>query len=239
MYIGGAKAREKGEQDVVCPQIRPQKPARRARRRGRDEDRLAARGVGRSWWGRANAQIEDMRVARFRRGRMRDRDEARDRRGPWGAQARLETSNRALPRSAEAERRGGRERSGVAAVGGWRAGSRGRSEGRVEVCGAGDLADDVVALAEEGVPVVERALLLVVQVVPFGLHVLGLGGGLGEGARGVVAGEDWAWRLAGLRCCMSGAEGHGDYVKGEGSGRGEEEGKYRCRSRRGGRALCH
>jgi hypothetical protein len=27
-----------------------------------------------------------------------------------------------------------------------------------------------------------------------------------------VAGEDWAWRLAGLRCCMSGAEGHGDYI---------------------------
>lgn len=206
-----SKAREKGEQ-TLCARKSDRKTGSTRATMGRDEDRLAARGVGRSWWGRANAQIEDMRVARFRRGRMRDRDEARDRRGPWGAQARLETSNRALPRSAEAERRGGRERSGVAAVGGWRAGSRGRSEGRVEVGGAGDLADDVVALAEEGVPVVQRALLLVVQVVPFGLHVLGLGGGLGEGARGVVAGEDWAWRLAGLRCCMSGAEGHGDYI---------------------------
>lgn len=34
--------------------------------------------------------------------------------------------------------------------------------------------DDVVSLGEEGYPVVEGPLLLVVQILPFGLHILGL-----------------------------------------------------------------
>ena len=52
-----------------------------------------------------------------------------------------------------------------------------------------DLADDVVPLGEKGDPVVQDALLLVVEVLPLGGHVLGLGGRLGQCPRSVLASE--------------------------------------------------
>ena len=54
-----------------------------------------------------------------------------------------------------------------------------------------DPPNDIIPLREKGNPVVERALLLVGQVLPLGADVLGLGRRLAEGARGVVAGEDY------------------------------------------------
>lgn len=50
--------------------------------------------------------------------------------------------------------------------------------------------DNAVSLGEEGNPVIEGALLLVVQVLPFGLYVLGLDRRLCKRAGGVFAGED-------------------------------------------------
>lgn len=57
--------------------------------------------------------------------------------------------------------------------------------------------DDVVSLGEEGYPVVEGSLLLVIQILPFGLHILGLDRRLCKRTRGVFAGED-CWLISEL-----------------------------------------
>lgn len=49
---------------------------------------------------------------------------------------------------------------------------------------------DVVPLAEEREPLVQHFLLLLAEILPFGPAVFGLEARLGEGARGVAAGED-------------------------------------------------
>lgn len=65
-----------------------------------------------------------------------------------------------------------------------------KSERRIEVCRTGDLSDNVVALTEEGVPIVQDALLFVVQIEPLGRDVGRLGGGFREGPGCIVTGED-------------------------------------------------
>jgi hypothetical protein len=49
-----------------------------------------------------------------------------------------------------------------------------------QVCGTLHNSNNVVSLGEEGHPVVERLLLLVVQIMPIGAHILGLGRCLAE-----------------------------------------------------------
>jgi len=105
VYVHRGESTREREGDVVCPQIRPQN---RLDAREGEEMKIGWRheAIGRSGCGHANAQIEDMRVARFRRGGCA----IGTRRGAvvGGTGPRLEISNRALPTDAEAERRGGR-----------------------------------------------------------------------------------------------------------------------------------
>jgi hypothetical protein len=52
--------------------------------------------------------------------------------------------------------------------------------------------NNVVALAEEGVPIIEDLFLLVIKIFPLRDAVFGLQRGFGEGARRVFAREDYA-----------------------------------------------
>lgn len=56
--------------------------------------------------------------------------------------------------------------------------------------GRTDLANDVIPLAEESVPLVQHGLVLVFEVCPLGDAVFGLQAGGGKGARGILAGKD-------------------------------------------------
>lgn len=60
------------------------------------------------------------------------------------------------------------------------------------VCGPFDDTDDVVALREERHPVIQCGLLLLVKILPLGADILGFGGGLSEGSRGVFTSKDYA-----------------------------------------------
>lgn len=59
----------------------------------------------------------------------------------------------------------------------------------IGVCCADDLADNIVALGEECDPVVQDALLLIVEVLPLGLHILWVCGGESKGTRRILASE--------------------------------------------------
>lgn len=65
-----------------------------------------------------------------------------------------------------------------------------KSERRIDICRAGDFADDIVALTEEGVPIVQDALLFVAQIEPLGRDVGCVSGGFREGPGCIVPGED-------------------------------------------------
>jgi hypothetical protein len=65
---------------------------------------------------------------------------------------------------------------------------------------------DIVALGEEGKPVIQHLLLALRQILPLGRDVLRFGAGLCEGARCVVAGERCAppsvWERTGGKSCV-------------------------------------
>lgn len=65
-----------------------------------------------------------------------------------------------------------------------------KSKRRIHVSRANDFADDVVALAEEGVPIVQDALLFVAQIVPLRRDIGWLSGGFREGPGCIVARKD-------------------------------------------------
>lgn len=60
----------------------------------------------------------------------------------------------------------------------------------LHVCCAFYHTHNVVALREEGHPVFQSALFLVIQIVPLGGHILSLGGSLSERAGSILASEN-------------------------------------------------
>lgn len=78
----------------------------------------------------------------------------------------------------------------------------GRLRGRfhrfiIKVGGTLNDANNVVSVREELDPIVERPLVLVTQVSPLWRNVLRLCGGLPQGARGVLSGEDLSNKISG------------------------------------------
>lgn len=67
-----------------------------------------------------------------------------------------------------------------------------RHKSLLHVCSALNPANYIVALGEEGDPVVESRLFLVIKVLPVWPDILGLGRSLAESARGVLASEHWS-----------------------------------------------
>lgn len=60
-----------------------------------------------------------------------------------------------------------------------------------------DLPHDVVSLREERVPIIQHLFLIVREIAPFRLDILGFSRGHAEGARGIVTGEDYVTLLEG------------------------------------------
>lgn len=58
------------------------------------------------------------------------------------------------------------------------------------VTGSRNLANYIVALAEEGEPVIQRRLLLIVKVGPLRHRVFGFEAGFGKRTGGVLSGKD-------------------------------------------------
>lgn len=68
---------------------------------------------------------------------------------------------------------------------------------RIKVLRSLNLSNNVVSLAEKGVPVVQDGLLLVIQVLPFWLHIVLARAGLCKGAGSIVTGKHWYIVLVG------------------------------------------